>query len=332
MKPKHLLIHALVISLALPLLGTSAQAAISIQVIETFDYPGGAGTLTRPQKINDTNEIVGEYVDGSGAVRGFVRARNGGFTPPIVEPNDNSNFTEGRGINNAKTVVGDYLNGTYHGFFLTGSTYTEFDVAGSTSTEVLGINNAGDFSGNYTASDGTAQAFVDVGGTLDSFTVSGASLIAAYQLNRTNDSVGYFVDSGGINHGFFRQGDGTLNAPIDPPGSTGTILFGINDQRWMVGRYVDNAFVTHGLFFIFPNKFVSFDYPGATFTSLNGVNKKGFICGRYTDASGIEHGFLARVRQGAADQPDTEIKATSPSSPVRVNTPAPELRSPLPAS
>jgi hypothetical protein len=53
--------------------------------------------------------------------------------------------------------------------------------------------------------------------------------------------------------------------------------------------------VTHGLFFVPPNNFFTFDYPGSTFTSLNGINDQGFICGRYVDGSGIAHGFLARV-------------------------------------
>ena len=53
--------------------------------------------------------------------------------------------------------------------------------------------------------------------------------------------------------------------------------------------------VTHGLFFVPPNNFFTFDYPGSTFTSLNGINDQGLICGRYVDASGIAHGIIARV-------------------------------------
>jgi hypothetical protein len=64
----------------------------------------------------------------------------------------------------------------------------------------------------------------------------------------------------------------------------------------MVGNYVDSAGTTHGLFFVPPNFFFTFDYPGSTFTSLNGINAQGFICGSYVDASGIAHGILARVR------------------------------------
>jgi hypothetical protein len=63
----------------------------------------------------------------------------------------------------------------------------------------------------------------------------------------------------------------------------------------VVGRYADASGVTHGLFFVPPNQFSTFDYPGSAFTSLNGINDQGFICGRYVDGSGIAHGFIARV-------------------------------------
>jgi hypothetical protein len=64
--------------------------------------------------------------------------------------------------------------------------------------------------------------------------------------------------------------------------------------------------VTHGLFFVPPNGFFTFDFPGSTFTSLNGISSQGNITGRYVDASGIAHGFIARVR----GTPPTKLTAT----------------------
>src|SRR5207244_9223227 len=95
---------------------------------------------------------------------------------------------------------------------------------------------------------------------------------------------------------YFRDTNGALHFPIDPSGSVGTILFGLNNRNWVVGRYADSSGVTHGLFFVPPDRFFTFDYPGSTFTSLNGISSQGNICGRYVDASGIAHGFIARVR------------------------------------
>jgi len=315
MKPKQIFISILAVLFVFPLIGTFAQQAAnsgSIEVITTFDYPG-TGNQTEPQKINDRGDIVGVFVDSTGVVRGFVRFSDGSFSAPIVDPNDTVGFTQGRGINNSRTVCGDYgtSDANSHGFFLSGGTFTGFDVPGALSTDVLGINDAADFAGDFSDDDVTQQAYVSVGGTITSFSVPAAVATLAYQLNNSNKLVvGYYVDASGILHGYYRDANGALHFPIDPSGSVGTVLFGDNDRNWVVGRYADSAGVTHGVFFVPPNNFFTFDYPGTTFTSLNGINDQGFICGRYVDASGIAHGIIARV-QGTppTKEAGTEMKA-----------------------
>ena len=300
MKPKQIFISILAVLFVFPLMAAFAQQApdsVSITVITTFDYPGTV-ISTQPQKINDGGDIVGTYVDSLRVTRGFVRFTNNTFSAPIVEPNDTENLTQGRGINNSSTVCGDYLGSDSfdHGFFLSRGTFTEYNVPNAIATVVLGINNAGDFVGAFSNGGGIFQAFVSLGGTITPFSIPGAGLTFAYQLNDSNRLlVGYYADSSGILHGYFRDTNGALHFPIDPPGSTGTILFGLNDRNWVVGRYTDSSGVTHGLFLVPPNNFFTFDYPGSTLTSLNGINAQGFICGRYRDASGVDHGILARV-------------------------------------
>ena len=138
MKTKQLIISILAVLFVFPLMGTFAQQAASsgsIEVITTFDYPG-TGNYTLPQKINERGDIVGDFIDSSGVTRGFVRFSDGSFSAPIVDPNDTVGFTEGRGINNPRTVVGDYAisDGNLHGFFLSGGTFTEYDVPGALQT------------------------------------------------------------------------------------------------------------------------------------------------------------------------------------------------------
>ena len=167
MKAKKLFIHILAVLISLPLIGTVAQAA-TIEVLETFDFPG-EGNATLPQKISDHGVIVGVVIDINGVAKGFYRARNGRFSDAFVEPNDTGNLTQGRGINNRRTICGEYLNGsdgTFHGYFLSHTIFTEFDVADALDTVPLGINNAGDFVGNVIFSDGTSPAFVSLGGTI----------------------------------------------------------------------------------------------------------------------------------------------------------------------
>src|SRR5437879_4063590 len=315
MKPKQIIISILAVLFVFPLMGTFAQQAPnsgSIEVIMTFDYPG-AGNLTLPQKINERGDVVGEFIDSNGVTRAFVRFSDGSFSDPIVDPNDTVGFTEGRGINNSRTVCGDYAtsDGNDHGFFLSGGTFTEYDVPGAVFTAVLGINNPADFAGTFIDGSGIQQAFVSVGGTLTLFSVPAAVATLAYDINDSKRLVvGYYIDSAGILHGYYRDTNGALHFPIDPSGSVGTVLFGLNDRNWVVGRYADSSGVTHGLFFVPPNNFFTFDYPGSTFTSLNGISDQGNICGRYVDASGIAHGFLARVTgTPPTKEAGTEMKA-----------------------
>src|SRR6185295_13749792 len=134
--------------------------------------------------------------------------------------------------------------------------------------------------------------------------------------------VGYYIDATGVLHGYYRDSDGALHFPIDPSGSTATVLFGLNNKNWVVGRYADSAGVTHGLFFTPPNNFFTFDYPGATFTSLNGINAQGLISGRYADASGT-HGFLARVRGTPPTTPTGSEMKTNVSPLVTPLNPSP---------
>src|SRR5881396_590169 len=301
MKPKQIFNSILAVLFVFPLMGTFAQQApnsFSIEVITTFDYPG-TGNSTLPQKINERGDIVGIFLDSNLVSRGFVRFSNGSFSAPIVDPNDTVGFTEGRGINNSRTVCGDYAapDGNLHGFFLSGGTFTEYDVPGAVFTAVLAINNPADFAGTFIDGSGIQQAFVSVGGTLTLFSVPAAVATLAYDINDSKRLVvGYYIDSAAILHGYYRDANGALHFPIDPPGSVATILFGDNNRNWVVGRYADASGVTHGLFFVPPNRFFTFDYPGSTFTSLNGISSQGNITGRYVDATGIAHGFIARVR------------------------------------
>src|SRR5262249_34392310 len=218
MKPKKIFISFLAVLFVFPWMVTFAQQAAnsgSIEVITTFDYPG-TGNSTLPQKINERGDIVGIFIDSSGVSRGFVRFSDGSFSAPIVDPNDTVGFTEARGINNPGTVCGDYVgsDGQSHGFFLSGGTFTDYNVPGALSTAVLGINNPGDFTGTFDPGTGILQGFVSSGGTITSFSVPAAISTLAYE---TNDSkqlvVGYYIDASGILHGYDRDASGALNFP-----------------------------------------------------------------------------------------------------------------------
>lgn len=331
MKARHLILTAVLAGL--PLFGNAASA-VTIELLQTFDFPGG-GQNTEPQKINERGDIVGAEIDSAtGVTKGFYRDRHGNFSAAFADPNDTAGSTQGRGVNDSRVICGNYgdaTDSTTHGFFLAHHVFTEFDVPGFANTLVFGINNAGDFAGTVISSDGTIQdGFVSIGGTITTFAIPDAVATLDYQINASNQSVGYYVDASGTDvHGLLRASDGTLTYPIDPEGSTGTILFGNNNSNWVVGRYSDTAGNTHALFFVTPDEFVTYDYPGSTFTSFNGIDAQGYITGRYVDANGTEHGILARVHLDGTDKSSHTLpaKATKPvlSSPARSGIGAPAM-------
>src|SRR4029077_21195288 len=134
--------------------------------------------------------------------------------------------------------------------------------------------------------------------------------------NSKHLEVGYYIDGSGITHGYSRDANGALHFPIEPPGSTASVLFGVNNRNWVVGRYADSSGVTHGLFFMTPGDFLTFDYPDSTFTSLNGISSQGVCCGRYVDASGIAPGYLAKINPIATSEPNRNNLPLAPVKPA----------------
>ncbi len=316
MKLRHIISSIVIALVAFPL--SEAFAQITIQVLETYDYPGAS--QTRPQKINDHNNVVGIFLDASGVSKGYVRFADGTFSDPLVDPNDTGNLTEARCNNNQDLVGGDYTDsgGIFHGFLLKGMNYKAFDIS-STFTLVLGLNDAKAEAGSYIDdTTGVQSGYTDIGNTVTPIVIPNSANTLAYGINTSNAACGYYTDgTDGLTHGWLQDSRGRLRAPIDPAGSTGTIIFGLNDKNWIVGRYPDNSGVTHGFILIPPNQFVTFDYPGSTFTSFNGINKKKFISGRYTDVNGVDHGFIAKANGSADDGAEMDMMSSPlPSRPV----------------
>ena len=107
--------------------------------ITTIDVSGAMDTWAT--WINASGEIVGHYIDGTGA-HGFSLA--GGVAPPINVSGARS--TVATGVNDSGEVVGTYVDmaGLTHGFSLTsGATPTKVDVTGAVHTFAVGINTNG---------------------------------------------------------------------------------------------------------------------------------------------------------------------------------------------
>jgi probable HAF family extracellular repeat protein len=106
--------------------------------------------LTSPNGINNRGQVVGEYTDADGMVRGFLWDKgrlmtfdgSDGTGASLIDINDRGQF------------LGAYrdpadLGNTLHGFVLSGKVYTTFDAPGGPLTFPLGINNRRQIVGVY---------------------------------------------------------------------------------------------------------------------------------------------------------------------------------------
>ncbi|KAB1070601.1 hypothetical protein [Methylobacterium soli] len=115
-----------------------------------------------------------------------------------------------------------------------------------------------------------------------------------YELAGENDSgtiVGNYLTSTYAGEGFINANGVTM--PVSFPGSSSTIISGINEDGTIFGSYslkTDPQGNTHG-FVNVGGTFSTVDVPSATSTRLQGVTG-GVEFGSYTDASQHTHGFL----------------------------------------
>jgi probable HAF family extracellular repeat protein len=78
---------------------------------------------------------------------------------------------------------------------------------------------------------------------------------------------------------------------IDPPGSTYTITWSINDKGQIVGLYVDSNHTEHG--FLYNNgNYTTIDPPNSDQTVAWGINSQGQVVGFYETAAGAGGGFF----------------------------------------
>src|SRR5215831_9522410 len=228
--------------------GSSADAGIVRGFLRSadgsftfFTVPGIPDTLARD--INDLKQIVGSFFDPRGP-HAFLRDTDGMFrmldAPGYLGTSANS-------INNLGQIAGFVEDsfGVQHGFLLSKSGYTYFDVpapGGTLGTAAWGINNAGEIVGSYiSAIDERDHGFIRnaAGDSYLLFDFPGSIITDAYGINDSGQVVGSYVLSG-AQHGFVRCPDGTYLS-LDAPGSDGGFnqnFFGINNDGQLSGLYL----------------------------------------------------------------------------------------------
>ncbi len=172
--------------------------------------------------------------------------------------------------------------------------FTTVDFPGAAQTELIAVNDAGQYVGASIDANGTNHAIFLDGNTfslLDPNGVVGANFSFALSLNLRGDIVGGYIDSSNVSHGFLYNGGNVTT--IDFPGATGTFAFGINDKQEIIGVYADAAQIQHA-FLLGKEIFKNIDLPGGVLTVPFSINDSTEIVGQFEDAAGeiAGHGYL----------------------------------------
>jgi probable HAF family extracellular repeat protein len=124
--------------------------------------------------------------------------------------------TQAFGINASGQIVGFYNSGSsFHGFLLSGGTYTPLDDPLATgATHAFGINTAGQIVGDYVNASGT-HGFLLSGGIYTTLNdPSATSGTVAFGINATGQIVGYYSNASGT-HGFRLSGGSYTRRSLD---------------------------------------------------------------------------------------------------------------------
>lgn len=211
--------------------------------------------------INDSGQIVGvtTFFDPPSLGHGFIREANN----LTLLDFPGAYATSLTAINNAGQIAGQQCGGAAPllctGFLKNGNTFTPFGYPGAIFTYANGINNLGQIAGAY-----RVQVVVGPNAVQD------------------------------VDHALFVDGN-TLTS-FDVPGAFSTWFSDVNDDREIVGSYVELVASWPGFryrgFRKTDDTLALIDYPGAVFTSVTGINGLGQIVGNYQDQYGYSHGFI----------------------------------------
>jgi len=129
------------------------------ELATTFAVPGATATFA--YQVNDSNQIIGYYIDSTGLKHGYTRDSAGVLRYPI----DVLGATETLllGNNDVNWGVGRYTDtlGVTHGlFYVTPDDILTYDYPGATYTSLNGINKNGWVCGYYNDAAGVSHGFV----------------------------------------------------------------------------------------------------------------------------------------------------------------------------
>jgi probable HAF family extracellular repeat protein len=302
----------------------AAHDAAAQYSFTSIDYPGAV--WTDAFKINDSGQVVGQYLSASGVRHGYLKS---GATYTTIDcPSPYTAASGAFGINSFGDIVGycstpggiNGFYGTSRSFLLSGGVLTLLPDPGSyggASSQAFDINDSGVIAGWYADTClCMGHGFSYSGGVYTTIDVAGSGNTIAYGINNLGQVVGSTQLTFGANnaHGFLLSG-GVYTTFDDPDanqtfGAPGTDAGGINDAGQIVGTFVDSGSSRHG-FLLDGGVFTTIDRPGAVLTEALGINSQGNIVGVFVDLAGVAHGFVTAPTYTAAIRPPVDADGTS---------------------
>jgi len=204
------------------------------------------------------------------------------------------------GINGSGTIAGFDNGVTNQGFTLTlPNSFTTVNFPGAASSQVTGINAAGDLSGLYVDGAGNTHGFTDIGGT---FKIVDNPLSTVFNqalgINNSDETVGYYAPTPAGTPGdvaYSQEGGAFTDINHLLPTNFNSQAVGINSDSTpeIVGFYQPDADLATSFGFVDEGGTIqTIDPFGSTFTQALGVNDQGEIVGFYLDADGVQHGYI----------------------------------------
>lgn len=266
--------------------------------VVTYQHPGAP--ITGFRDINAAGDVVGYYQTDAADFNTARALRIVGGVAETIDPPISTSDRRAFGNNDAGVVVGSFNATGQHGFVLGGAAYTQVDFPGTTQgTTIRGLNNLGDFVGEYDDAVGVQHGFLRRGTTFQSFDAPGAVSTTVRDINDTGFFVGFYADAGGAQHGYIAGAGGFATIDHPDPTAVSTLVGGINNGGVVAGAWLaalgspESQPARGFLHEPATGVFTPFDLVEATSTIPINLNDAGQVVGEAVLPDGTHVGFIA---------------------------------------
>jgi hypothetical protein len=266
-------------------------AGAQTYVFKAVKFPKGEQAALAA--INNGNIAVGGTFAAQGDVLNcFVL--EGKAVTKLTDPNG-AGGTECWGINNAGSVVGDYIdgNGMYNGFIDVNGIFTDINPPGSLHTIVNGVNDSNAVVGFYLDAAGKSHGFMFDGTTYKTLNIKGGKNTEAFGINDDGDYTIDTVLADGNEHSYLVSGK--TKTEILFPNETQVFAHQINNVGQVAATTIDQNGLYHGgVYDSEADAYYIIDDPKATATLTYGINDAQTLAGSYqTKATGPSIAYVA---------------------------------------